>query len=529
MDRRDFIRLSTLSGLSLSLPSCFTPGHTPDYSFSSPNSKLGHLLREGSVFPAYPVKTLSKKTLIIGAGIGGLACGRKLLQNGHNDFLILDPEEEYGGNSRAKKNGSGSFPLAAHYLPLPNTDDVELLSFLQEIQVLKGFENELPVYDEFALCASPDERLLISNHWQDHLVPELGLSPEDKQCFQSFFSWIAKWKEKKGSDGKFIFNIPIAHTSIDPSWLSLDQTAFLDLVHEAGFRCDALDWYLDYCCLDDYGIKSSVCSAWAGLNYFCGRRGVAANASPGDVLTWPEGNAFLSARLAKNLDPHFSGTCMAYRIHLKDNIRMVEVVDEKNKLILHIECENIVMACPHFVSNKLLGIELPHSDHKPWLVANFQIEGDWDQGRGAPLAWDNVMYARKGLGYIHNNNQHLASRQTQYNLSHYIALEAYGISRKELHELNEDVIKELVWKDMNYAHPELHKKVKSVHIHVIGHGMAAPEKGKMFFHGREKYKALLPKGCFPAHADYSGYSTFEEAFYQGNNAAKELLASRKHI
>ena len=69
-----------------------------------------------------------------------------------------------------------------------------------------------------------------------------------------------------------------------------------------GFSDPHLRWYLDYCCRDDYGAGIAQVSAWAGIHYFASRHGFHA---PGDdgaerdaVLTWPEGNGWLTRRLA---------------------------------------------------------------------------------------------------------------------------------------------------------------------------------------------------------------------------------------
>ena len=38
--------------------------------------------------------------------------------------------------------------------------------------------------------------------------------------------------------------------------------------------------------------------------------------------------------------------------------------------------------------------------HAPWLVANLQLDAALDDQPGAPLSWDNVLYASNGLGYV---------------------------------------------------------------------------------------------------------------------------------
>ena len=73
---------------------------------------LGHRLRDGG-FPA-PSETRKTGVVIVGAGISGLAAAWKLAKSGVDDFLVLDAENEFGGNSRA-----GQSPLVALPCLLP--------------------------------------------------------------------------------------------------------------------------------------------------------------------------------------------------------------------------------------------------------------------------------------------------------------------------------------------------------------------------------------------------------------------------
>ena len=87
-----------------------------------------------------------------------------------------------------------------------------------------------------------------------------------------------------------------------------------------GHTDPALRWYLDYCCRDDYGAGVAQVSAWAGIHYFASRHGFHA---PGDddegaaesVLTWPEGNAWLTRRLAEGVG--------AARLHTGRTVRRI--------------------------------------------------------------------------------------------------------------------------------------------------------------------------------------------------------------
>ena len=97
---------------------------------------LGHRLRDGG-FPA-PSETRKTGVVIVGAGISGLAAAWKLAKSGVDDFLVLDAENEFGGNSRAGQSPLVAYPWGAHYLPLPTRESTAVRELLAELGVLHG-------------------------------------------------------------------------------------------------------------------------------------------------------------------------------------------------------------------------------------------------------------------------------------------------------------------------------------------------------------------------------------------------------
>ena len=85
--------------------------------------------------------------------------------------------------------------------------------------------------------------------------------------------------------------------------------------------------HVRYACRDDYGTEPDEVSAWAGIHYFASRRGHAADADPGAVLTWPEGNGHLVGRMAARLKAHLTCGHIVHRVTpLPSGVR-VECVD----------------------------------------------------------------------------------------------------------------------------------------------------------------------------------------------------------
>ncbi|WP_235921952.1 NAD(P)-binding protein [Flavobacterium phycosphaerae] len=114
---------------------------------SGTNHILGHRLRVQN-FPK-PTQQIHIPYLIVGGGITGLSAARQLVRKGVSDFLMVELENHLGGNSSHGENQYSKYPLGAHYLPLPNFEDKELLYFLEETKIILGYDNKgFPVFDE---------------------------------------------------------------------------------------------------------------------------------------------------------------------------------------------------------------------------------------------------------------------------------------------------------------------------------------------------------------------------------------------
>src|SRR5688500_14334225 len=158
ISRREFFVRSTQGlGASILIPSlesCTRSGFTGK--IMGPNAALGHRLRTMDFAP--PTDTVHTEILIIGGGVAGLSAGR-YLKKFTDDFLLIELEENVGGNAMAGTNSVSAFPWGAHYLPLPSDTDKELISFLKDSDVITGEKNGLPLYNEYYLCHDPKERL----------------------------------------------------------------------------------------------------------------------------------------------------------------------------------------------------------------------------------------------------------------------------------------------------------------------------------------------------------------------------------
>ena len=540
--RRHFLQRAALGGAGLllaplaGLHSC-APGTGRGHisgSLHGANHATGHLLRDPAHLPA-PTRTEQVEVLIVGGGMAGLAARRELERQGLDPakVLLVELDEQPGGNSRAGRNGVAAYPWGAHYLPVPDVRNRALLDFLREAGVITGFEaaSGLPVYNEYHLCHDPEERLFIQGHWQTGLVPELGVPAEEKAQIARFFRLIEELRQAVGQDGRDAFRIPVQESSRDAQFRRLDDVTFAAYLDEQGFTSPYLRWYLDYSCRDDYGASAAQVSAWAGLHYFASRKGRAHNASCSDVLTWPQGNGFLAEALRRQARSPLRPDTVAFALHDTPTGLAVDCYDVRTRQTTRVEARRVIMATPLFITERLL-TTLPPAAHRalpchraPWVVVNLTVPG-LPQGPGQPLSWDNVLYGTESVGYVDAGHQRLSLSDAGARvITWYRPLFSPdpAAARRQAYQTSYDEWVRQALAELETAHPGLTPLVERADVWVWGHGMVAPTPG--FLWGPARAAAARPwqQKLFLAHTDLSGVSIFEEGFYQGIRAAQEAL------
>jgi hypothetical protein len=305
-----------------------------------------------------------------------------------------------------------------------------------------------------------------------------------------------------------------------------------------------LRWYLDYCCRDDYGAGIATVSAWAGMHYFASRHGFhapGAEISERDgVLTWPEGNGWITHRMALPLGERLLTKRIVIRIEtMKHGVEVdaFDVSDPSKQQTERWQAERCIVVLPVFVAARvvknppaLLQAAAQQTRYAPWLVTNIHIDKPLiDQGGAAP-SWDNVIYGAAGLGYVNAKHQSLEPVPAATVLTYYRALGDMKDGRKQLLERSWSSWRDEILAELSTAHPDLPAKTTKIDITRYGHAMAIPNPivgGKNGL--RSAY--LLPKQLLKkeqntasnqrlqfAHSDWAGYSVFEEAFAMGHAA-----------
>jgi len=482
-----------------------------------------------------PDRTVDVPVLIVGAGVSGLSAARAFVQQGMTDFLVLDLEGAAGGNSRGGSNAGGAFPLGAHYLPIPDNDDAELIAFLKECGVITGTDvNGLPVYGEEHLCGVPQERLFDRGVWRSGIRPQRGLSTAEEEQFLRFERYVAQCAEAKGSDGRWAFAIPVDASSKAAdmeAYRALDGLTFGAWMQREGYTGEAIRWYLNYCCLDDFGATADQVSAWAGMHYFAARRGRGANAEPGSILTWPEGNSFLVKALVKHVGDRMRADQLALAVRAVEGAVDVDVRDCLAGGTIQYRAQQVILCVPQFVAARLLGAShasrAADLQYAPWVVVNVSLDHPPDQRGGEAMAWDNVRYGSGTLGYVNACHQRL-DQPPGLILTHYRALT--GTTPREARERAhtqeaEDWVNDAL-AELEILHPDIHDRIIEAEVAVWGHGMIVPVPG--LIHGELRIALAHPVAdrIHFAHSDLSGMSLFEEAFHQGLRAAREVLQQR---
>ena len=550
MQRRHFLG----SAAAALLAGCQPPPPALEFAFAGIDLERGHALRDLLAQGPLPAPTLVRRAQVIiaGGGVAGLAAARSLRLAGVHDFALLELEDTPGGNSRAGAVNGVACPLGAHYLPVPGDHAPEVQDLLEELGLRQRVAGRWQ-YDERHLCHSPQERLYFEREWQEGLLPVQGVGEATLEQYRRFSQAVA------AASRAARFTMPQfaaldAKTGLAPAHQALDAMTFEAWLQQQGLDDAHLRWYLDYCCRDDYGAGMARVSAWAGLHYFASRHGFHA---PGEavaedregVLTWPEGNGWLTQQLATPLKAQGQLQTGTSVLRIAETRRGVEV-DAFNHHSGNVErwqAPRCIVALPVFVAARVvqnppafLAQAAQRLQWAPWAVTNIHLNAPLADRPGAAPAWDNVIYGDSnpgGLGYVDASHQKLDPRPGPTVLTYYQALGDVADARQQLATQGAEHWGRAALAALAGPHPDVLQHATRVQVTRYGHAMsipvpgvqtflsqiglqAPPGKRKLLLNG-ERQRALPTPATARlafAHSDWSGYSVFEEAFTRGHAA-----------
>lgn len=509
LSRRQFVAAGSAALVGLG----FKSGSKPIAgSFVNESFALGHMLRDRKPFPS-PTKDVRVPIVIVGGGMAGLSAAWWLDKRGFKDFVLLEMEQQPGGNSRWGENEVSAYPWAAHYVPLPNKKAELVRELFAELGVLDAKTGE---WDERYLCFSPQERLFIGGRWQEGIEPAIGLSAKDRDQFKRFDDRLREIR----ATGCFTIpmQIGIDKSYREPGFATLDQYKMTQWLEKENFDSPYLRWYVDYACRDDYGAGAADTSAWAGLHYFAAREH-----DEKGPLTWPEGNGWIAKRLIAKLDKYIRRGAMVHRVAKYKNKWQVLAGDTRYI------AESVIFAAPTFLAPYLVeGFpreSVANFTYSPWFTANLTLDRWPAASRHAEFAWDNVIYDSKSLGYVIANHQSVASVREKSVWTYYWAMAEYAPreARNKLLSSDWEYFKELILTDLSKAHPDIRDCVSRIDVMRMGHAMIRPTPGFILGKQREQMANASRDRFYFANSDLSGISIFEEAQYRGVTAAQKAL------
>jgi glycine/D-amino acid oxidase-like deaminating enzyme len=505
-----------------------------------PGMQQGHALRHGAALPA-PSREVRTEVAILGSGVAALTAAWKLAREGFKDFLLLSGPE-FGGNASGGAFGGLRYPCGAHYLPLPSLESDHVREMLADLGVIQRNAHALrPSYDERCIVHAPDERLFYKGAWRDGLLPAEQLPPEEARQHERFLALVEQLKSQQGSDGRKLFAIPLALSSRDAGWRSLDAITFQAWLRDKAYTSPTLHWYLDYICRDEYGAGYDKVSAWAGLHYFASRAGQAENATAGAVLTWPDGLHALVQGLHDKIRAANPGAFLqgsAARITERGDGLEVLCLDGHTESgsaprTTLIRARRVICAMPLYMASRLTDLKrfgFDARDHMPsyapWTVSNFLMNGFPPEEAGVPLAWDNVVYGGRGLGYVVSTHQDIRAAlppKTVFSAYHALSARTPHDARNWLLNADAETLYDEVASDLKEVYGwHVRRQLEALSITVRGHAMASPLPGYLSNKGLLALREADGKVLF-AHSDLSGYSVFEEAAWWGYAAAERVL------
>ncbi len=544
--RRDWLLTSLAAAAASQLIGCQRGLAALTGDLLKPGMTLGHQMRDRSeesrsALDATAVTSQpeaggrSVDVAIVGAGIAGLSAAWQLRRSGRNSFRIFELEQEVGGTSRSGTCDVTDFPWGAHYVPLPDASNVDLITLFQEMRALQVSEEDGAVTAiEGVSCRDPQERLFVNGEWLEDLYPRSIATESDLAEWDQFREIVRRWIDWRDAQGKRAFVIPTALCSQDPDVLKLDQITAADWLKEEGFSSPPLRWLIDYCCRDDYGLTVEQTSAWAAMFYFASRLGSSNDPEP-PLLTWPAGNGAIVQHLSSQFSQQIETSRPVMRIvpgdDAADQPAILHVWNPESSSAETWTARHVIFAAPQFLTPHVLAkqpVERVASvrtfHYGVWVVANLHLSRR-PTSVGVPLSWDNVIYQSASLGYV------VATHQIGSDFGPTVWTWYYPLcdplpakDRERLLAATWDQWTEVILQDLSVAHPDLRECLSKLDVLIWGHGMIQPRPG--FVSGADRHRAAEPVGNVHfAGTDLSGLALMEEAFYHGLRAANEVVAA----
>ncbi|HSP81061.1 MAG TPA: twin-arginine translocation pathway signal, partial [Myxococcaceae bacterium] len=408
-----------------------------------------------------------------------------------------------------------------------------VVRLLRELGAVTGVdERGAPTYAEEMLIREPEERLFYKGDWYEGLYLRAGASAEDLAELARFEARMNAYAAARDGKGRKAFAVPTALSSDDAEWTALDAVSMARWMEAEGFRSPRLRWLVDYACRDDYGTTAEGVSAWAAIWYFAARQDGQGERSEG-FLSWPEGNGRLVKQLLAALEPgQVERGVLVHTVEPGEGGCRVEAVEAGTGRPRAYQARQVVLACPRFIAAHVVApwreerpAWLGAFQYGPWVVANLTLESA-PRSRGFPLAWDNVFYESRSLGYVVATHQALRMDERGPTvLTWYLPMAGLDVKAEREKVLSAGYAEweGLVMADLLPAHPGIGEQARRLEVTRWGHAMVRPVPGFLWGPERRAAQESLGDSLHFAHSDLGGMALFEEANWFGVKAAEKAL------
>lgn len=520
--RRDV--LHAFLGACAATTACARSAHVPDGELAEDGHAIGHRVRDLAVDSLRPASTVEREVVVVGGGVAGVVASWRLRRAGLRSVLLVELHDDLGGTARSGFSPLSSHPWGAHYVTEPGPDARGMRALLADAGVLDG---ERGAAREEHSCRDTQERLFFEGEWHAGIYPVAGEQPHEREELARFRRRIDELVARRDARGHRAFALPLSSCAPDSQLDDLDTMTLTEWLDREGLRSARLRWLLDYACRDDFGLRASQASAWAGVHYFASRQ-VAPGSEPQDVLTWPGGNGWLVAQLARRASPELWSRAAVVDVAERQGGARVLVLDREGQLV-EVRARRVIVAAPRHVAGRIVRarwnderLAAVPGESSSWLVANLWLR---QRPAGPTLAWDNVIFDGAGLGYVVATHQrgldHGPTVLTYYQpLCDDNPVEA----RRRLLAADRRELADVALTDLERAHPDLRRITSRVDVMRWGHAMPRPVPGRIRAPGRARLAASHGAIHF-AHTDLSGLALFEEAADHGLRAAEEVLTA----
>ena len=511
--RREFVAMLLGAPIAATLGCRRAPGLPPG-SLIETGMTNGHARVRDLRAPPVPATWRHHRVAIVGAGVAGLGAAWELRRRGIDDVVVFELDAVSGGTARGGESVVTRYPWGAHYIVAPQKDQGELIALLGELGALDGAAADgTPIVDEALRCREPEERVFYRGRWYEGLYLDAGATREDLRQLDVFKKQVDRYAGWRDAEGRSAFAIPTRRSTDDPEITALDQQSFAAWLDGHGLTSERLRWLCDYACRDDYTLLARDTSAWAGLFYFAARQRAPGAASQ-TVVTWPDGNATLVRHLAATARIE---TGVAIASAGEDGTLVAVGADG----VFGVRADQVIIAVPTFVRDRIVTHNVMHGDYGAWAVANVHLRARPVEAHHAPAAWDNVFRDSPSLGYVSATHQRGRDRGPTVWTWYYPFPGDAQDARRRLAGAGYAEWAEVVLADLERAHPEIRSLVDHIEVAFWGHGMIRPRTGSLFTAARAERARPAGKLHF-AHTDLSGLALFEEAFDHGIRAAREV-------